>query len=187
MCPNGGNNLLTEIVKDFLMPLSIGVISYILFAKMDQWKTRKKHSRLGVAIMDSLIEEVNNGIIILKYFIQNDDLPKCLLPNKSWSGLQTINDDVLLRIIEVSKDKMAEHFPPKEIRIHCKNYFDIMTNEWNKYLTDSGEIKPPEIRMAFAKSLINERRFLEAAEKVLKMLEQTRLLLNENVNRIIPR
>lgn len=175
-----------DITKDILLPLTIGVISYLLFAKFDQWKIRKKQSRLGEAVIDSLIEEVRNGIAILENFATKDELTSHYLPSKSWNGMQTINDDVLLRIIEVTKDKVPDHFPPREIRIHCKNYFDIMADQWNHNVALIGKQSHNQT-ITFASDLINERRYLEAAKGVLKMLLQTKILLKENADKLMPR
>ncbi|MBU2772376.1 hypothetical protein HMI48_00055 [Acidithiobacillus ferrooxidans] len=46
--------------------------------------------------MESLLEEVNHGITIMK------NRQRTLLPVKSWYGVKTVSNDVLLRIIAVS-------------------------------------------------------------------------------------
>lgn len=167
-----------EILKDFVFPICVGLITYLLFAKLDDWKKRRSQSRLGVAIIDALIEEVKNGIEILDRFIKTQKPSGVALPRKSWSGMNTISDDVLLRIIEVSKDVTPEDFPPKDIRIHCKNYFDHMAPTW-----DTIESGQPDWHKRAA-GLI---RYPEAAKGVLTMLEQTRKLLETNSNRMMPK
>lgn len=186
MCNQEQNSMLSEVLKDFVFPFLVGLTSYVLVAKIDEWKTRKKHSRLGVAIMASLIEEVKNGIGILNHFEASKDLPTTFIPNKSWSGTATVNDDVLLRIIEVDKDIKHEHYPPTDIRIHCKNYFDMMASQWNSNIMSLEKNTPQQIVIAQAQSMITNGKYLEAAQGVLAMLETTKKLLKNNSNKIIP-
>lgn len=186
MCFKSETNTLFEIFKNFVTPVAIGFVSYIITAKLDDWKNRKKQSKLGESIMDSLIEEVTTGVNILTNFNTNKELPTAYLPNKSWIGISTINDEILLRIIEVSEDVAAESFPSKEIRIHCKNYFDMITAQWNANI-DSMINTPPDLIIARADDLVNGRRFLEAATSVLKMLIQTKKLLHDNSNQQFPK
>ena len=79
----------SDFFKIFVGPFFVGLTSYILIAKCDEWKTRKKQSKIGVSIIDSLIEEVNTGIRIFYQFNNQKDLPTAYLPNKSWSGIST--------------------------------------------------------------------------------------------------
>lgn len=186
MC-HSQNNTIMEILKGFIGPIFIGFLSYLLTAKLDDWKNRKKQSKLGVAIMDSLIEEVTNGIGILTHFQNSNELPTVFMPNKSWNGQSTINDEILLRIIEVSENIQPDNFPPKDIRIHCKNYFDMIAGQWNSNINSLEKNVSPQIVIATANGYVGERRFLEASLGVLGMLNQTRTLLLKNVKRTIPK
>lgn len=177
----------SDFFKIFVGPFFVGLTSYILIAKCDEWKTRKKQSKIGVSIIDSLIEEVNTGISIFHQFNNEKDLPTAYLPNKSWSGISTINDDVLLRIIEVSENINVNHFPPKEIRIHCKNYFEMIAGQWNANVQSINESTPNVIIINTADKLINQSRFLDAAIGVQKMLNQTRELLLKNSKKTFPK
>lgn len=64
-------------------------------------------SRLGIAVIDSLLEEVRNGVEILTAISNNEAFTKRMLPRKSWYGMPTISDEILLRIIEVSKNRVV--------------------------------------------------------------------------------
>ena len=94
--------------------------------------------------------------------------------------MATINDDILLRIIEVSKDKIVGIYHPKDIRIHCKNYFDHITCSWNDNLS-------APFNTLFAQNLIQKGGYLTAAKDVLIMLEQTQMLLLKNSKETFPR
>lgn len=181
MCCLHEDVALVEIVKDFIFPIGVGLITYLLFAKLDEWKKRRSQSRLGVAIIDALIEEVKNGIKILDRFIKTQQPSGSALPRKSWTGMNTISDDVLLRIIEVSKDVAPKNFPPKDIRIHCKNYFDHMAPTWD--IVESGQTGWEST----AASAITTAKYPEAARGVLMMLEQTKGLLETNSRRMMPK
>lgn len=183
MCNSTQEIWLQEILVSGLLPLAVGVISYILVAKLDDWKKRRQTSKLGVAVLEGALEEVNNGIKIMSAFWKNQsEPPRAFLPNKSWHGTTTINDEVLLRIIASSEGAKSVSFPPREIRIHLKNYFDFMTGEWNKNLHSDNQ--PDQITIAKAKDLIEGRKFLEAANQVRQLLEQSIELLEKNSKRI---
>jgi hypothetical protein len=180
------STILSNVLNDFVIPFLVGVTSYILIAKLDDWKNRKKHSRLGVAIIGSLIEEVKTGITILNQFQATNELPLTFIPTKSWSGNATVNDDILLRIIKVDKDVKHKHFPPSEILIHCKNYFEMMATQWNNNIILLEKNTPPEIVIGQAKGMLQHGNFLIAAQGVLAMLETTVKLLKANSQKTFP-
>lgn len=160
------------IIDNFALPFAVAVITYWLIKKHDERINRKNYSTLGVAIMESLLEEVNNGIKIMK----NQQLIP--LPVKSWNGIMTVSDDVLLRIIGVARNKKSIGFAPKEIRIHCKNYFEFMATNWETAIKSNS---PQNIQ-----SLINQGKYVQAAEGVRDMLVQCRDLLEENAKKMFP-
>lgn len=179
----------SPILNSLLLPLAVAVISYILFDRLGEWRKRRSYSRLGEAIIDSLIEEVRSGQRTLKACFEylaspNNNPPVNALPRRSWSGMNTIPDDVLLRIIEISEGKTTRGFPAREIRIHCKNYFEYITSTWDivveKFRTAQNWV--PE-----AQQLLSKARLHEAAEGVLQMLEDTKTLLAKNAKSLKPR
>lgn len=183
MCNSTQEIWIQEIIVSGLLPIVVGIISYLLVAKLDDWKKRRQTSKLGVAVLEGALEEVKNGIKIMSDFLGNQtEPPRAFLPNKSWHGTTTINDEVLLRIIASSEGVESVSFPPREIRIHLKNYFDFMTREWDKNLLSSTN-QSEQITIAQAKNLIEERKFLEAANQVKKLIEQTIDLLEKNSKR----
>lgn len=123
--------------------------------------------------MESLLEEVNNGINTMK----NQQLIP--LSVKSWNGVTTVSDDVLLRIIAVSRNKKSVGFTPQEIRIHCKNYFEYMATNWETAIKSNS---PQNIQ-----SLISQGEYVQAAEGVRDMLVQCRNLLEENATKVFPK
>lgn len=162
------------VIEKFITPIAVAVLTYWLFKKNDEYIKRRQHSTLGVAIMESLLEEVNNGIAIMS----NQQLTP--LPVKSWDGVKTISDDVLLRIIAVSKNTKPDGFPPREIRIHCKNYFEHMSANWEvaiQYVIQGNRSQ--------MEALLNEGQYLDAAEGVKKMLTQCKKLLEANAEKIL--
>ena len=116
------------IVHSFFFPIVIAAITYWSFRKNDEWISHKQYSLLGVVIMNRLLEEVKNGITIMRSQHTNP------LPAKSWTGTPTVPDEVLLLIIAVAGDQSSRGFNPQEIRIHAKNYFEHMAPNWEASL-----------------------------------------------------
>lgn len=175
MCQDG-TLILQNVIEKFLVPIAVASITYWLFKKNDESIRRRQYSTLGVAIMESLLEEVNNGINIMR----NRNLNP--LPVRSWDGVNTVSDDVLLRIIAVSKDVQPVSFLPREIRIHCKNYFEHMSANWAVAIQRSTPSDDAQLRV-----LIDHRQYVQAAEGVRAMLTQCRQLLEDNASKIFPK
>ena len=175
MCQD--TTLITQtLVEKFLVPITVAAITYWLFKKNDESIKRRQYSTLGVAIMESLLEEVNNGINIMS----NRQLAP--LPVRSWDGVRTVSDDVLLCIIAVSKGVRPVGFPPREIRIHCKNYFEHMSANWTAAIqhTTSND-------QSHMEALIGNGQYVQAAERVRAMLTQCRQLLERNASKAFPK
>jgi len=142
------DNIITAFIG-----LVFGVAIYICTRKLDEWKHKRNYSKLGVVIMDSLLEEVRTGLDIIK---NNQCGPP---PKNSWDGMKTIPDEVMLIIFDFpEKIKQKSKFNCKDIRSHCKNYFEHITEDWNK----------------------NIQYYQGETEEVKKMLEQTKSLLEKN-------
>ena len=169
------------LTEKLILPIIVALITYLLFRKLDEWKKRRSFSKLGIAIIDTLIEEVEAGIVIFKNMLDPNNNNTPLLPKNSWDKMNTIPDEVLLRIIEVSKNVKPKAFPPSSIRIHCKNYFTHMTQNFENIYNDSTARKTKGV------SLILNSKYLESAENVLIMLIQTKLLLTLNSKRWFPK
>jgi hypothetical protein len=176
-----------EIIEKVLFPILVGGISYLLFRGLDERKKRKNYSKLGIAIIRTLLEEVNTGLSIIKANLSAKS-PKLLnLPTASWININTIPDEVLLRIISVSEneDKRGDYHP-QDIRSHMKNYFEHMSVTWGQKVTIvSGYISKglpaPRDLEDTAKS------FQRPAEHVKIMLEQTIQLLEANSKKWVPK
>lgn len=162
------------IIDKFIFPVTVAAITYWLFKKNDENIKRQQYSTLGVAIIESLLEEINTGIDIMKNRYASS------LPVKSWNGGSSISDDVLLRIIAVTKNVKPVGFPPKEIRIHCKNYFDHMATSWNNAILSNNLAAAIQV-------LLIQSNYIEAAEGVRTMLIQCKELLEYNEKRWFPK
>ncbi len=163
-------------IEKFFVPIAVAAVTYWLVKKHDENVKRRQYSTLGVAIMESLLEEVNNGISIMN----NRQLAP--LPVRSWDGVRTVSDDVLLRIIAVSKNVRPVRFPPREIRIHCKNYFEHMSANWTdaiKYAAHNDQ--------SHMKALLGNGQYVQAAEGVRAMLAQCKELLEDNSKKVFPK
>jgi hypothetical protein len=181
-----GNDMALEHI---LLPLLVAVTSYILLDRLGEWKQRKRVSILGTAILDSLIEEVRTGLRTLKEVdarasIESFPSAPVPLPRKAWTGMTTISDDILLRLIATSERHEGPDFRPRDVRIHCKNYFEFICPYWDQVCTRD---TPITNWVPFAKTLITKASLIEATSKVLSMLEASRELLENNAKRIIPK
>lgn len=168
--------LIKTVIEKILVPIIVAAITYFLFKMHDECIKRRQYSTLGVAIMESLLEEVINGINIMR----NQQLNP--LPVKSWDGVKTISDDILLRIIAVSKDVQPIDFPPREIRIHCKNYFEHMSDNWASAIINVSQNRQRQLQ-----SFIDVSLYVQAAEGVKAMLIQCKELLENNSRKTLPK
>jgi hypothetical protein len=176
------SNWIQNLIENVIAPLIVASVAYFLFNMLDELKKRKNYSKLGVAILDTLIEEVTNGRdTIRKVLNPADRSTPNHLPSKSWSGINTITDEVLLRIFEVSKNVKDVGFPARHIRNHTKNYFDFMVPNFEQVIdvADNGG--------DFKSAAISFWTYDQAATGVLDMLVHVRSLLEKNTKRIWPK
>jgi len=154
------------------------------------------YSRLGVAIIESLQEEVDNGIKLMTNALdaaQDSSTtapPPALLPKKSWGGMSTIPDEVLLRIIETSVTNQFNGFPPRECRIHCKNYFEHMCHNYEQTLDQSLTLaqQGKDWRRPLHDLLADSTgHYIQAAREVYRMLENSKQLLEGNAKAKFPK
>ena len=169
--------------ENVVAPVLVAAIAYFLFGKIDELRKRRSYSKLGIAILNTLIEEVQNGRDSIRNILDPmiSTIPNPL-PRKSWNGINTIPDEVLLRILEVTKKKKDIGFPSNEIRIHTKNYFDHMTSNWDQVVSvaTQGHDFKKYARQNFPK-------YDKAATGVLDMLKNIKQLLEENSKRLLPK
>lgn len=176
------NDTLLEIIKVGLFPLIVAVLAYYFFDRYNVLKKRKNDSILGAIILKTLIEEVQNGIISMEITFNSCGKEKPRrLPRKSWVGINTIPDDVILRIYALSIKAENRGFPIEQIRSHTKNYFDHMTVNWDKYLKMYDDLKKNKKIPDFIKEYDN------AAKGVIDMLNNACELLKANSKRIFPK
>lgn len=182
------------LFSSFLLPIALGVLGFIASHTFHEWKQRKRQSLIGSAVVESLIEEVSKGIEIMENVKSalygaspNGNFGYGPLPSKSWSGMQTVSDDVLERILLTANGRPVEGFPARQVRTHLKNYFEYMCDNW-ECLT---KIDPRDASWAaHARKLIHpdsKGDHLEAARGVLTMLKQIKRLLDANSKAWLPK
>ena len=122
------NNHYYPVVLGAVLGLIFGLISgggVILVCAPAKWKDRKENSKLGAIILEEIQEELKTGIglmTVMQDAVTNPARQATsslgMLPTKSWSGMKTIPDKIILRIIATN--------PSADIRIRsdCKNYFE---------------------------------------------------------------
>lgn len=183
-------------VTNILLPIVIAALTYLLVDRLGEYKSRRNYCQLGVAIIEAMQEEVKNGVKIMSDALKMaedttvNSPPNSLLPNQTWNGMSTIPDEVLLRVLAISPNSVNESFPLRECRIHCKNYFTHMCQNYSDVLTQS---------IIFAQNKQNWRapivgllsdtggHYIEAATKVNQMLQSIKDLLEKNSKAFFPR
>lgn len=180
-CIQNTEALLAKILTPFL----VAALTYFIFGKIDDLKKRKLHSILGKSVLSLLKNEIEKGLsemsrVIFKLEKKEDCIEYNYLPNKTWSGVNTINDDVLLRILVLSGDK-KDGFPLSEVRIHVKNYFEYIVANWNSHLKQILDNKS-----SFSE-LYRYKSYIEATTNVIKMLNSIIDLLDKNSHKIWPK
>lgn len=185
---NNTEGAINSLIFSIFVPILVSILTYFFVSLRDEIKKRKNFSRLGVAIIETLLEEVNTGIRIfteLQNFKVEDKKPIGIPPSASWFGMNTLSDEVLLRVLAVSKSQdQKNHWHPKKIKIHCKNYFDHMVGSLMNLFEAQKNKYGWEI---FAKRLVESGKYIEAAEGVRSMLINARDLLEKNTTSLIPK
>lgn len=187
MCCFENSSWIKEIIEKVLIPFLVGAISYFLFRGLDERKKRKNSSRLGIIIIRSLLEEVNTGINTIKANLPSQTILLQNMPSASWINVNTIPDDVLLRIISISERvKQIGDYHPLDIRSHTKNYFEHMCVTWGQNISivanaiNNKQPIPSNLKDTAVA-------FLRPAENVKILLEQTIQLLAKNSKKWFPK
>ena len=186
LCTQTDNTWLNGVTEYFFAPIVVAFVAYYGFGKFEERKNHKMNSLLGVEILTMLMQEVETGIDFLNKSIGPDKtLIHNSLPHKCWNGINTISDDILLRIFVLSKKLPDDERNPKQIRIFTKNYFDIIIESYEKvcedmYITHKGE-------PISDKNLKFVRHITVESGKVLEMLRISRSLLEKNAKTLFPK
>lgn len=176
--------VLGDILQRVIFPVIVAAITIFVFGAVNDRKKRRNASLLGVAIIESLQEEVQSGISIMteesKRMKMGDfSPPRRHLPHGSWQSVATIPDDVLLQIITISKDKSFTGFHPKEVRIHCKNYFQHMCANFNSAVNLANEAaKRGEDWKPLLLNWLDP--YIKSAQEVYQLLQECKTLLEKN-------
>jgi hypothetical protein len=151
---------------------------------------------MNLLIIDLYAEEIQTGLDLMNstYALAQQaafHLPIPLLPRESWSGMQTIPDQVLLRIIVASKNVVTPSFHPRTIRNVCKDYFEHMCVNYNGIASNASPYTGQQnLRTQFLKFLggdPDQGKYLATTQSVIEMVEQTRGLLDQNSKRLFPK
>lgn len=192
---------LTEAIKTGLtsvvLPMIVAVLTFLASDRLTDGKKRQEQSKLGVAVLQSLEEEIVTGIATMKQALAaSHDLstllpPGSLLPSKTWSGMQTISDDVFMRLIEVSESEPTQGFPLRECRTHLKNYFDHIVGNVNAATAAAatfGADRDLQWRAVLNRAIGDEATgYIASSEKVLTMVRHGQALLAANARRFRPK
>jgi len=185
------------ILMNLILPITIAIITYLCVDYLGERKKRKNYSKLGVSVLESLQEEIRTGIKVMtenrdKIVINNPQLNPFLLPDKSWNGMTTISDEVMLRILSVGSDIIVGEYRILDVKIHCKNYFvNICTNyrqslENALLLIRSGN---PNWASAFGTmfSPQNSQEFIKCSQNVYELLQKAKEMLEKNSKKWFPK
>lgn len=170
------------VLTGVLIPCVVAFLTYFVFKLFEERKKHKIDSLLGVEVLTMLIEEVKIGQYLIKNTCkpENNLIPDSL-PHLCWNGVNTISNDILLRIFEVSKSKSNEEYPEKNIRLYCKDYYEKIIPEWNSAISKVDTIDATynfKIRFGERIATVNE---------LILMLTRVRSLLEKNAEKIFPK
>lgn len=173
--------MLFGILKYVVAPAVAGVLGFLFADRLTMWRDRRRKSLLGAAVCGEIMEELQTGVRIMEAFLGVIE-PGASPPRKTWSGMSTLSDEVLERLVQLSKTRCYNGFPISEIRTHLKNYFDhicpnfdavVVNVTGGKQLTETG-------RMSAIHGLV------EPAKGVLVMIERAKKVLENNSSKWFP-
>lgn len=191
--------LLSNILVPSLVGCFVGLTVYIATFQWGEWSNRRKYSKLGVLIIEMLQEEIRTGIGIISLAESVANNPKILRPQgkeleiflspptKSWSGPQTIPDEVLLRISETFTGKVDGQLPATECRIHCKNYFDHICANYNQVAGEALGFLNTESGTKWKQPFLGMGNYHADTRRVYDMLTRAKNQLEENGKRWLSR
>ena len=181
---------MTYVISVFIS-FVVAMVTYMAQAQLGEWKKRRDASRLGVAVIDSFLEEIKNGLQMMEAFQKSPPqsvppgTPVGLMPHHSWEGMQTVSDQVLLRILALFDHETETHetetndFLCRDIRSHCKNYFENICGNINNYLQKENYSQV----MSYVGRERDENTYVKDTEKLHKMLTRAREKLMGNAKK----
>lgn len=170
--------MIEKVIELLLAPIGAASITYFFISKLDAIKKDKSYDRLGIAVLGELAEEIKTGISLMESIQAQKNSPGYMLPSKAWRGMETISNEIFLRILAVAKNqKTPDGFPVAEIRTHCKNYFEHIVAQSNHSIS----------QMQYSGSRPNFTTFIEAAKKLLNTIGHADELLKEDTRKVFTR
>jgi len=149
--------------------VSATFIFYLCKFLYEYRERKKEHSSNGAKIMKSLLEEANEWLDIMKGSRNS-------LPTENWKEIKTIPYEVTSVIPKKSKKNKSETYPLNEIRERCEYYFENIIPDYKKITNFTLNGNPQKLTENSQK--IQE--YQKETEKIIKMLEQAKHLLDEN-------
>ena len=116
---------IVAVLKTFVYPVAVALIIFYINYLLKEFRERKRYSLIGKAILESLLEEVTNGIKIMNSD-KNNNIIVHVLPKGSWDGITTIPEQTLERLLMLKERSEYSGFPVKEIRIHTKTTLNTL-------------------------------------------------------------
>lgn len=157
-----------------------GIVSGYLIQHYNELQNRKKFSLLGISIVGYLMAQLDLGIDILNTLAGGTCTNK-QLPNSAWNGMQTIPQEVLLRVVSVAPRCPGDchnEFLFKDMLVHCNNYFVYICGNINSMLAQCAP---------FLSQQAAATKYLEDAKKVKSMLAEIKKSLEKNSERCLPK
>lgn len=184
-------DIMFNVIVSGVVALIVALTAYRYNQHLNNSKKNREYSQLGVVVMRTIKEEIHIGLEHFKSYREllvdkkYDAIVPIELPHKTWSGLLTVNDDIMIRIINNSDKDISYHWHPTKIRSHCKNYFEHLrkTHESNviRFLNTKDK---DQFAKSFIKALDN---FIDATDNVMNMLNEIEKSLEENSKRKNPK
>lgn len=150
--------------------------------KLSEWANRRNTCKLGVIIINEIKEEMSSGISIMESMAMDarnnsqSHLTR-LMPVKSWVGMKTVSDEVMLRIVAIN--------PSIEIKLRsdCKNYFEYICVNINSAI--KADFDCSHIVEKYIKET-DSSNYLVAARNLYNELDGIKNSLIKNSNKTFP-
>lgn len=176
---------LSIFIERLLLPITVAFIAYYVFGKRDEWKKRQKYSKLGIELFLILIEEVKMGHDILKHPFTKSCNKPVYLPDRCWHGIETIPDEILLRIMAISEKMPSTTNSPVRLRAQLKNYFEYLTKDYKSIYDKVCTEKPQGSDLAQFKVQVDE--LANYTSEILGSLVLTKDMLAKNSKKWFPK
>lgn len=128
------------ILTNFVLPICVAVVTYLISRKLDDWSKRRRNRKLAKARIESYLSDVNAGLSQIANLLTKPGNIK--MPCESWDAVK-LSDDLLFEIIALKGPKTNSGFHPDTVLIRLKDYFEHVCPNVETFGNSTGYIRVP--------------------------------------------